>query len=169
MKFLFQLAEVLEPIQQLTCKVVPWQWQHEHDMALKKVKDLVTQAPLLSINMKQTMTATEQEHHQTKGLMSRTLLEVGTDLNTIDGQEYLLAVDLFSSFQEIGHLHDTKVSTVIEKLKFQFGRHGNLDIVISDNGPLFVRNSATLPTNGVLSIDQGVWGTKRQTEGRSSC
>ena len=40
----------------LPCKVptsiiqstqVPWQWQHEHDAAFEKVKDLVTQAPLL--------------------------------------------------------------------------------------------------------------------------
>lgn len=38
---------MLEPIQQLTYKEVPWQWQHEHDAAFEKVKELVTQAPLL--------------------------------------------------------------------------------------------------------------------------
>ena len=46
-KFLPRLADVLEPIQQLTHKEVPWQWQHEHDTAFEKVKQLVTQAPLL--------------------------------------------------------------------------------------------------------------------------
>ena len=46
-KFLPRLAEVLEPIQQLTHKEVPWQWQYEHDAAFEKVKELVTQAPLL--------------------------------------------------------------------------------------------------------------------------
>ena len=46
-KFLPRLAEVLEPIQQLTCKEVPWQWKYEHDAAFEKVKELVTQAPLL--------------------------------------------------------------------------------------------------------------------------
>ena len=46
-KFLPRLAEVLEPIQQLTRKEVPWQWQYEHDAAFEKVKELVTQAPLL--------------------------------------------------------------------------------------------------------------------------
>lgn len=46
-KFLPRLSEVLEPIQQLTRKEVPWQWQHEHEAAFEKVKDLVTQAPLL--------------------------------------------------------------------------------------------------------------------------
>ena len=30
-KFLPRLAEVLEPIQLLTRKDVPWQWQHEHE------------------------------------------------------------------------------------------------------------------------------------------
>ena len=46
-KFLPRLSEVLEPIQQLARKEVPWQWQHEHDAAFEKVKDLVTQAPML--------------------------------------------------------------------------------------------------------------------------
>ena len=44
-KFLSQLSEVLEPIQQLARKEVPWQLQHEHNAAFEKVKDLVTQAP----------------------------------------------------------------------------------------------------------------------------
>ena len=46
-KFLPCLAEVLEAIQQLTRKEVPWQWKYEHDAAFEKVKELVTQAPLL--------------------------------------------------------------------------------------------------------------------------
>ena len=46
-KFLPRLTDVLEPIQQLTQKEVPWQWQHEHDAAFEKVKELVTQASLL--------------------------------------------------------------------------------------------------------------------------
>ena len=37
----------MEPIQQLTCKEVPWQWRHEHDETFETVKDLVTQALLL--------------------------------------------------------------------------------------------------------------------------
>ena len=46
-KFLPRLSEVLEPIQQLTRKEVPWQWQHEHDAAFEKIKDLGTWVPLL--------------------------------------------------------------------------------------------------------------------------
>ena len=46
-KFLPRMAEVLEPIQQLTRKDVPWQWQHEQEAAFEKVKELVKEAPLL--------------------------------------------------------------------------------------------------------------------------
>ena len=46
-KFLPHLAEVLEPIQQLTRREVNWQWQHDHDAAFDKVRQLVTTAPLL--------------------------------------------------------------------------------------------------------------------------
>ena len=46
-KFLPRLAEVLEPIQQLTRNDVEWQWRHEHEAAFEKVKALMTAAPLL--------------------------------------------------------------------------------------------------------------------------
>lgn len=72
-------------------------------------------------------------------------------------------------FWEIRHLHDTKASIVIKKLKCHFGRHGNPHIVISNNGPQFAcekfRNFAD-KINGVLSIDQGVWGTNRHWSAR---
>lgn len=45
--FLPRLTVVVEPIQQLTHKKVRWQWQHEHDAAFEKAKELVSQAPLL--------------------------------------------------------------------------------------------------------------------------
>lgn len=43
--------------------------------------------------------------------------KVGTDLYTIDGQDYLIVVDYFSNFWEIDKRHDTKTSTIIKKLK----------------------------------------------------
>ena len=46
-KFLPRLAKVLDTIQQLTRKEAAWQWKHEHDANFGKVKELVTQAPLL--------------------------------------------------------------------------------------------------------------------------
>ena len=38
---------MLEPIQHLTHKEALWQWQPEHDSAFEKVREPVTQAPLL--------------------------------------------------------------------------------------------------------------------------
>ena len=79
---------------------------------------------------------------QKESLMSHELTErlwekIGTDLNTIDGQDYLIVVDYFSNFWEIDHLPNTKASTVIKKLKCHFARQGIADIVVSDNGPQF--------------------------------
>ena len=63
--------------------------------------------------------------------------KIGTDLYTINGQDYLIVVDYFSNFWEIDHLPNTTASTVIKKLKCHFARQGIPDIVISDNGPQF--------------------------------
>ena len=169
----------MEPIQQLTRKEVPWQWQHEHDAAFEKVKQLVTQAPLLKYYNPEGeltvqcdasdkglgaarecmywpgMTAELKEYisqcetcskydtkQQRESLMSHEITErpwekIGTDLYTIDGQDYLIVVDYFSNFWEIDHLPNTKASTVIKKLKCHFARQGIPDIVVSDNGPQF--------------------------------
>lgn len=43
----FLPAGVLDPIQKLTHKEAVWQWKHEHDTAFEKIKELVTQIPLL--------------------------------------------------------------------------------------------------------------------------
>ena len=47
-KFLPRLAEVMESIRRLTRMDVEWEWSDEQDMALNKVKKLVTEAPILS-------------------------------------------------------------------------------------------------------------------------
>ncbi|GAB1607211.1 hypothetical protein Ahia01_001004400 [Argonauta hians] len=47
-QFLPRLSEVLEPIRQLTREDVPWMWTHTQEAAFKKVKELATQAPVLS-------------------------------------------------------------------------------------------------------------------------
>ena len=79
---------------------------------------------------------------QRESLMSHEIAErpwekIGTDLYTINGQDYLIVVDYFSNFWEIDHLPNTTASTVIKKLKCHFARQGIPDIVISDNGPQF--------------------------------
>lgn len=103
---------------------------------------------------------------QKESLMSHEIAEcpwkkIGTDLHTIDGQDNFIVVDYFSNFWEIDHLLNATVSTVIKKLKCHFARQGIPDIVISDNGLKFPKNSEILPINGVLNTDQGVLDTSR--------
>ena len=73
--------------------------------------------------------------------------KIGTDLYTIDGNDYLIVVDYSSNFWEIDHLIDTKASTVIRKLKCHFARKGVPEVVISDNGPQFAREQFTILAN----------------------
>ena len=47
-KFLPKLSDVMEPIRRLTLKDVELTWSGEQENALRKVKRLVTDAPLLS-------------------------------------------------------------------------------------------------------------------------
>ena len=46
------------------------------------------------------------------------------DLFTFDDKDYLITVDYFSKYFEIDYLKDTKSTTVVNKLKYQFARYG---------------------------------------------
>ena len=46
-KFLPQLSEVCEPLRTLTLKETLWCWLDVHDQAFKRIKELVTEAPVL--------------------------------------------------------------------------------------------------------------------------
>ncbi|XP_028839495.1 uncharacterized protein K02A2.6-like isoform X3 [Denticeps clupeoides] len=63
--------------------------------------------------------------------------KVGTDIFTLDNRSYLITVDYLSNFWELDYLPDTKSTTVIQKLKAHFARHGIPDVVVSDNGPQY--------------------------------
>ena len=62
---------------------------------------------------------------------------VACDLFTIQGRDYLVTVDCYSTFIEVDNLTSTTSKAVIAKLKQHFARHGIPDVVISDNGPQF--------------------------------
>ena len=47
-KFLPGLSDVMEPLRQLTHNDVEWQWTETHNKAFDKIKQLVTQAPILT-------------------------------------------------------------------------------------------------------------------------
>ena len=56
-KFLPHLSNVIKPLTALTCMDVAWTWGPEHESAVNKVKQLISQAPLLShIDPKEDLT-----------------------------------------------------------------------------------------------------------------
>ena len=46
-KFLPNLSTICEPLLKLSCKDASWTWQPEQEAAFKKIKQLVTVAPVL--------------------------------------------------------------------------------------------------------------------------
>lgn len=69
---------------------------------------------------------------------SRPWEKVGTDLFSLEGQDFLITVDYLSNFWEVDRLNDTKSTTIIRKLKTHFARNGIPNTVVSDNGPQYV-------------------------------
>ena len=63
--------------------------------------------------------------------------KIGTDLFEFRGEHYLLSVCYCSKFIEVTKLESLRNGAVIEELKRQFGVHGILAEVSSDNGPQF--------------------------------
>lgn len=113
--------------------------------------------PCMSAELRQYISQCEtcskyESKKQKETLMSHEITEcpwqkIGTDLYTIDGNDYLIVVDYSSNFWEIDHLIDTKASTVITKLKCHFARKGVPEVVISDNSPQFAREQFTILAN----------------------
>ena len=103
--------------------------------------------PGMSAEIKEMITACEtcrtyETTPQKETLMphevtSRPWEQVGADLFTLNGTEYLVTSDYYSNFFEIDRLPNTRSSTVITKLKNHFARYGCPERVISDNGPQF--------------------------------
>lgn len=63
---------------------------------------------------------------------------IATDLFELEGRDYLLVVDYFSRFVEVGLMKKSKTSSeVIRVLKALFARHGVPEEIRSDNGPQY--------------------------------
>jgi len=62
---------------------------------------------------------------------------VACDLFDMNGRDYLLIVDYFTSYPEVTLLTETASSAIIGHTKSIFARHGIPDTVITDHGPLF--------------------------------
>ena len=63
--------------------------------------------------------------------------QVGSDLFTLKGVNYLVVVDYFSRYPEVTTLKTTTSDAVISAMKATFARHGVPETVVSDNGPQY--------------------------------
>ena len=63
--------------------------------------------------------------------------KVGTDLFEWKNDNYLLIVDPYSLFIEVGKLNRTTATEVINMTKTIFARHGIPEVVFSDNRPQY--------------------------------
>ena len=64
-------------------------------------------------------------------------MKVGTDLFELEGRQYLVTVDYFSSFIEVDYLTSATAKDVIIKLQVHFARYGIPSEIVSDQGPQF--------------------------------
>ena len=78
----------------------------------------------------------------------------GTDLLTIYGKEYIVAVDYYSKFFEITLLSTpSNCSDVVNALKKMFSSHGVPKLLFIDNGPHFaVVSLLNYQENGILTM-----------------
>lgn len=66
--------------------------------------------------------------------------KIGTDLFEFRGENYIVSAYYGSNFPEVTKMESMRTSAVVDELKRQFGIHGILVEVISDNGPQLSSN-----------------------------
>lgn len=81
--------------------------------------------------------ANAKEPLQQHDIPDRPWKAVATDLFTWNNADYIVVVDYFSRYFEVGKLTNTKSLTVITKMKSIMARHGVPETVMSDGGPQY--------------------------------
>lgn len=70
-------------------------------------------------------------------LPQRPWQQLGVDLCSHEGKDYLVAVDYYTRWIEVRYLGSTTATAVINKLRMIFATHGIPEAIVSDNGPQF--------------------------------
>ena len=99
----------------------------------KDITDLVSNCHICL----ETRNSNPKEPLQSHQIPDRPWQVVASDLFTWDDHDFVLVVDYYSRFFEVGKLTSTRSSTVIAKLKGFFARHGIPEKLVSDNGPQY--------------------------------
>ena len=80
---------------------------------------------------------------QSHEIPGRPWSRVSSDLFTLNSRDYIVLVDSYSDFIEVGELRSTTSSDIIRFLKQQFSRHGIPNVLVTDNGPQFSSSEFT--------------------------
>ena len=123
---------------------------HQSHQGIEKTKRLARESifwPGMSSQIEQLVStyptclhhanSNQREPLQPHDIPRRPWQKIGTDLFDWNGKPHLIVVDYYSRYPEVAELHDTKATTVIQKTKSFFSRHGIPETVISDNGPQY--------------------------------
>ena len=89
--------------------------------------------------------------------------KIGCDMFELDGKDYLITVDYYSSFFEVERLRNKTGKEVIGKLKQHLARHGLPNEFVSDNGPtlklaVFLHRLMTLNTSQAPLVSHNPMG-----------
>nr|XP_010790875.1 PREDICTED: transmembrane protein 170B [Notothenia coriiceps] len=109
---------------------------------LDKVKEELKKSGQLDELVRNCKTCIKERGNPVEPLMSSELPErpwqkEGSDLFTLNHDNYLLVVDYYSRYVEIAKLTPTRSQDVIVHLKSIFSRHGVPENFFSDNGPQY--------------------------------
>lgn len=96
-----------------------------------EIEDLVFHCSLCSAHRNQQQKESLIQHE----IPNAPWTKVASDLFTLCGHDYVIVTDYFSKFVEIERLPDKSSSTVINKIKKIFSRHGIPKELFTDNGP----------------------------------
>ena len=104
---------------------------------IKQIDDMVLSCEACQIYRSKQKKESEIKHE----IPERPWTKVGTDLFTLNSDDYLIVVDYTTNYFDLSRLPDKKSSTVAIHTKRIFARYRIPKTVISDNGPEFVGKS----------------------------
>ena len=96
-----------------------------------EIKDLVSNCSLCQTYRNRQQKETLIQHTIPDALWTK----VASDLFTLYGHDYVIVTDYFSKYIEVERLTDKASSTVVNKIKKIFSRHGIPKELCTDNGP----------------------------------
>lgn len=98
-----------------------------------QIEDLVSRCPVCLEHRNKNAREPMQEHPVPDRMWSK----IGADLFQLGRKSYIVLVDYYSGFIELGEMIETTAFAVIKFMKEQMARYGVPKILITDGGPQF--------------------------------